>query len=305
MEAGRPSKTASMVAVLRAHHYMSTQEPRVISDSLAMQLAGMPTLAAVNAYVESIVTMFTVFGDRSAAQAVVQDLLMGICARSRFVEDQLAASLARGVQQLIVLGAGLDSTAYRLPNCTDVLQIFEVDYPATQIWKRERLAAIGVAIPANLTFVPCDFEHQTLADALTAGGIRRDTMSFFSWLGVQPYLTDEAVMSTLDVVAKFPSGSELVLDLITTNGHSEVMSDSVRQAQAIVARIGEPLKSRYESAVFHERLQQRGFSHIDMVSVHDWYLRHHARFGDRFSANAGSTMLVTAQVAGSSGSGKR
>jgi methyltransferase (TIGR00027 family) len=296
MEDGRPSKTALMVAVLRAHHYLSTQEPRVLNDSLAMQLAGRASPTDVSAYAEGVVEYLAAFGDRSGAQAAVQDLMMSVCARSCFSEDQLAASLARGMKQLVILGAGLDSAAYRRPDITDGLDIFEVDYPATQAWKRERLASIGVSIPRNLTFVPFDFERQSMAEALAAGGVRTDEMSFFSWLGVQSYLTDDAVMATLDVIANFPPGSELVLDLLTTSParQSESMTQGGRQW---LASAGEPFKSTYEPNVFNARLEQRGFTHIHMVSFHDWFLLHSARFHGRFSMNPGPVVLVTAQVA--------
>jgi methyltransferase (TIGR00027 family) len=147
------------------------------------------------------------------------------------------------MKQLIILGAGLDSTAYRCPDITSSLEIFEVDYPATQAWKRDRLEAIGVSIPRNLTFVPFDFERQTMAGALTVGGVRADQMSFFTWLGVQPYLTDDAVMSTLDVIASFPSGSELALDLMTPTDarQSEGTTQGMRQMLEVVAKSGEPL----------------------------------------------------------------
>jgi len=283
---------------MRAHHYLLAPEPRVLNDPLAMQLAGMASQTEVSAYIDGMVQRLAQFGDHSAAEAVVRDGMMCVCARSRIVEDKLAASLARGMKQLIILGAGLDSTAYRCPDITSSLEIFEVDYPATQAWKRDRLEAIGVSIPRNLTFVPFDFERQTMAGALTVGGVRADQMSFFTWLGVQPYLTDDAVMSTLDVIASFPSGSELALDLMTPTDarQSEGTTQGMRQMLEVVAKSGEPFKSIYAPDVFNALLQQRGFTHIDMVVFHDWYVRHSARFHGRFSTNVGPCIQVTAQV---------
>lgn len=299
MQDGRPSTTALTAAALRAHHYAFTQEPRVLDDSLAMRLAGMTSQPDVSAYAQGMVERLATFGDRAAAEAVVKDVTMVICARSRIVEDELAASLSRGMKQLVFLGAGLDSTAYRRADITADLQIFEVDYPATQAWKRERLASIGVPIPKNLTFVPYDFEHQTLAEALKAGGVRIDHMSFFAWLGVQPYLTDDAVMSTLDAIATFPPGSELTLDLMTpTEGRqTEGMTEGIRQILEEVAKSGEPFKSTYAPDVFEARLRQRGFTHIDIVVFHDWFIHHSARFQGRFATNVGPCVQVTAQVA--------
>lgn len=152
----------------------------------------------------------------------------------------------RSLGWFIILGAGLDSTAYRCADLTAGLQVFEVDYPATQTWKRKQLAASGVAIPDNLKFVAFDFERQTLAEALREGGVCSDAMSFFSWLGVQPYLDDQTVMATLEVIAPFAAGSELVLDLSThvETVKNEVMAEGLRKAREALARSGEPSKRR-------------------------------------------------------------
>jgi methyltransferase (TIGR00027 family) len=298
VEDGRPSATALTAAVMRAYHYLFEQEPRILSDSLAMQLAGMASRTDVGDYIEGMVARLAQLGGRDAAGAVVHDGMMCVCARSRMVEDRLGASLARGMRQLIILGAGLDSTAYRCRDIVAGLRIFEVDHPASQTWKRERLAAIGVSIPENLTFVPFDFERQTLAGALTASGVRADGMSFFTWMGVQPYLTDAAVMSTLDVIARFPWGSELAMDLMTPTAarQSEGMTEGMRQMLADVAKSGEPFKSAYAPAVFNGCLQQRGFNHIEMVLFHDWFVSHSAQFHGRFSANVGPCVQVAALV---------
>jgi methyltransferase (TIGR00027 family) len=296
MEDGRPSITAVVVASLRAHHYVSVPEPRLLDDHLAMQLTGMTSPAEVLARFDAFVDRLAEHCDRSDAAEAIERMMMTVCARSRLMEDQLAASLERGVKQLVILGAGLDSTAYRSFEVTRRLAVFEVDHPATQDWKRKRLAEAGVAIPDNLVFTPFDFERQTLAQALAAGGVRPDEMTFFSWLGVQPYLTDQAVRSTLQTIATFPSGSELVLDLATTS--SGQRTTEVEQAgRKVVASLGEPFRSAYAPAVFAAQLRQCGFTQIDMVSVQDWLGRQTGRFNGRFRASAGLAMLVTAKVA--------
>jgi methyltransferase (TIGR00027 family) len=299
MQDGRPSATALTAAAFRAHHHFYAAEPRVLNDNLAMPLAGMASRADVDAYIEGMVERLAAFGGRAAAQAVVRDTMMCVCARSRIAEDQLGASLTRGMKQLVILGAGLDSTAYRRPDITAGLQIFEVDHPATQAWKRDRLASIGVPIPENVTFVAFDFERQSLVEALRAGGVRADQMSFFSWMGVQPYLTDETVMSTLDAVAGFPSGSELALDLMTPTDErqSQDMTEGMRQMLKVVAKSGEPFKSTYAPEVFKDCLRRRGFIHVDTILFHDWFIRHSPQFQGRFSTSVGPCVQVTAQVA--------
>jgi methyltransferase (TIGR00027 family) len=115
--------------------------------------------------------------------------------RSRYAEDELSKAIERGVAQYVILGAGLDSFAYRRRDLAEVIHVFEVDYPATQAWKQARLRTLGITLPSNLTFIPIDFEKQALADALRAGGYRAEKPAFFSWLGVTEYLTEEACLT--------------------------------------------------------------------------------------------------------------
>lgn len=295
MEDGRPSITAFVVAALRAHHRLTTPPPRILDDELAMPLAGMATAADVAARVDGFVARMAAYGDRDAAAATVRRIMMVTCARSRFMQEQLAASRARGISQLVILGAGLDSTAYRCGAIAEGLAVFEIDHPATQAWKRARLGAIGAQVPDNLSFTPFDFDRQTLAEALAAGGVRADRMTFFAWLGVQPYLADETVMATLDVVAGFPPGSELVLDLATP-GRLRRGTDMERGGREIVAAFGEPYRSAYPPEVFETRLSERGFTRIEMVSVHDWLAANADRFNGVFPADARTSMLVSAQT---------
>ena len=110
--------------------------------------------------------------------------------RQRFAEEELAKAVARGVRQYVILGAGLDSLAYRRPDLTGMLQIFEVDHPSTQQWKRQRLTERGIAIPDNLTFVPLDFEVQDLAETMASSPFQSAEPAFFSWLGVTQYLSE-------------------------------------------------------------------------------------------------------------------
>src|SRR6185437_1053437 len=113
-------------------------------------------------------------------------LRAAFAARSRFAEDALRDAVARGVEQYVVLGAGFDTFAYRNPFPS--LRVFEVDHPATQARKRQRLAEARIDVPPFATFVPVDFATTSLADGLTNAGFRKDAAAFVSWLGVVPYL---------------------------------------------------------------------------------------------------------------------
>jgi methyltransferase (TIGR00027 family) len=133
-----------------------------------------------------------------------------LVARSRYAEDNLARSVANGVTQYVLLGAGLDTFAHRNPY--PGLHVFEVDHPATQQWKRELLQTGGLADPTNLTYTAVDFERESLPERLQATGFNTSAPAFFAWLGVVPYLTLAAFRSTISFIGSRPSGTGVVLD---------------------------------------------------------------------------------------------
>jgi methyltransferase (TIGR00027 family) len=188
-----------------------------------------------------------------------------IAARSRIAEDVLNVAVENGACQLVVLGAGLDTLAYR----TDLagrLRIFEIDHPATQAWKRDKLAAAAIAVPDTLVFVPVDFERQTLADALGAAGFDRGTRTFFSWLGVVPYLTEQAVFSTLAHIAALPGGGEVVFDYVNPAASIAPAGRMAHQALAErVAAVGERMQSYFDTERLCAELSAIGFGHVDDI----------------------------------------
>jgi methyltransferase (TIGR00027 family) len=253
MQTGEPSRTARGAAAHRAVH--QTLEGGVIfSDPFALDILDDRTRARLP----------EMAGDPS-------HLLMRlfIAARSRFSEDTLAACVGRGVRQIVVLGAGLDTFSLRNPHAGQGVRVFEVDHPATQAWKRERLKQAALAIPPSLTFAPVDFERQSLADGLNAAGFRADRPAFFQCLGVTPYLTREAIATTLDFVARLPE-SEVVFDYAVPFDHfpparrAEVMAI----AESAVAR-GEPWLSLFDPAEMSALLQGRRFAETEDLSRAD------------------------------------
>ena len=129
--------------------------------------------------------------------------------RARFADDALAAAVEGGVTQLVVLGAGLDTYAYRGP-LRHLLRIFDVDHPGTQDWKRRRLADAAIPLPGSLIFAPVDFEREALSDGLAVAGFEPAQRTFFTWLAVVPYLSEEVVWSTLRFIASLPNGAHCV-----------------------------------------------------------------------------------------------
>ena len=269
MNEGQPSQTAFLTAVQRAHHYLTAPEPKVLRDNLALALSGLKTLEAAQAYIDKMTGAFAALSDAETARIFMSRVDGAVCMRSRVVEEELAIAKERGLKQLVVLGAGLDSTAYRCSALIEGVDVFEVDHPATQIWKREQLKAANIDIPDNLKFVAFDFENQTLAEALSAGGISTDKMTFFTWLGVHMYLTDEAVRATLTVLGRYPAGSELAMDFMSPSYVIEgnIHENSVADLQAVVAEMGEPILSRYYENELEDILKVSGFSKINFLNA--------------------------------------
>jgi methyltransferase (TIGR00027 family) len=185
------------VALRRAAHQLY-DSPLVFEDPLAVAILG-------EAYAEDL-RRTPVRADRPFSTA----LRAHIVARSRYAEDNLRRAVAAGVRQYVLLGAGLDTFAYRNP--WPDLRVFEVDHPATQGWKRELLAAGHITIPKNLTYVSVDFERQSLPEQLAQSGFSRSVPAFFALLGVVPYLTLNAFRGTVELIASQPAGSGVVLD---------------------------------------------------------------------------------------------
>jgi methyltransferase (TIGR00027 family) len=167
VETGRASKTAFRVAMRRAAHQVLDQPP-VLPDPVAVPLLG---------------AHFALDREREA-HPVVRAFRAFMAARSRYAEDRLWDAVAAGVEQYVVLGAGLDTFAYRNP--FPDLRVFEVDFPATQEWKRVLLDEASIHVPENLIFVPLDFEHRTLSAGLDDAGFDASAPAFFGWLGVVP-----------------------------------------------------------------------------------------------------------------------
>ena len=162
--------------------------------------------------------------------------------RSRFAEDEFAEAVTRGVKQYVALGAGLDTFAWRNPHRDSGVRIFEVDHPATQAWKRELIAQANLPETAA-TYVPVDFERQSLADCLRTAGFRSDAPAFFSWLGVVPYLTRDAFRSTLRFFGGMARGSGVVFDYaLPREAVNEDQLAAFDDLSARVARIGEPFQ---------------------------------------------------------------
>ena len=250
MKPGQPSRTAVRVALRRAAHQL-LDRPIVFEDPLALQMIG-----------KEVATAMHNDPARFEVQLGAKTLRAFLAVRSRIAEDALAKAIEAGTRQYVVLGAGMDTFAYRqqVPG----LRVFEVDQPDTQGWKRMRLPEVGLVEPSSLTFVPVDFEQQSLRDELIAHGLDVTAPVFFSWLGVTPYLTHEAVWSTLEaIVSMTRAGGGVTFDYAVP---VETLNFIQRAAFNVLAKrveaAGEPFQSFFETDALKSRLRAMGFATV-------------------------------------------
>jgi methyltransferase (TIGR00027 family) len=251
MRFGQSSQTALGAAAYRAVHQM-IEGGAIFKDPLAPRILDERTAASLN---------------EMAADESLRPWRLFIAARSRFSEDTIANCVADGVRQVVVLGAGLDTFSLRNPFADLGVRVFEVDYAATQVWKRERIKAAGLIEPQSLIFAPIDFEREGLLEGLTRVGFRLDQPAFFQWLGVVPYLTKQAVSSTLTFVSKIPQ-AVIVFDYAEPfqNYPVERRANVMATAERAAAR-GEPWLSLFDPAELLELLRGTGFKAVEDLGL--------------------------------------
>ena len=251
MEDRAPSRTAVISAMHRAAHFLLDDTPKILSDPFACSFAG---FSSNEDFLKDLDTLIEGHFARRAAFAL----------RSRYAEDQLRLAVGQGISQYVILGAGLDSFAYRCPDLMRELQVYEIDHPASQAWKRRRLTELGITAPPELHYVPLDFEHETLANGLRTAGFDPKAKAFFSWLGVTQYLTREAVLSTLRQIASISApGSELVFKFIVPAASlGSEKASLVTASAARCAEVGEPWLSFFEPRDLETELKRLGFEQI-------------------------------------------
>jgi methyltransferase (TIGR00027 family) len=273
MEENCPSKTALRTAMRRAAHQI-LDDPKIFDDPLALRVLGLENVSAQDPNQKWF-----------EETPLSRERRAYLAARSRYTEDELHAAIRRGVEQYVVLGAGLDTFAYRNPYPQDVLQVFEVDHPATQIWKRRRLEEAGIPIPQTLTYSSVDFETQTLEDGLRRAGFDTSKCTFFSWLGVTMYLTSNAIGATLRFVASMPVGSGIVFDYMILpsllNPTARKVFDSVADH---VALVGEPFKTFFDPSSLKATLLAMGFVQIEHIEPDEIDARYFRGRTDRLRA---------------------
>jgi methyltransferase (TIGR00027 family) len=248
------SRTALACAAARAAHLVVDHEPVIFADPLAAMLLGTPGAQILDHH------------RRFAAAPVLAGARTQVLCRSRFTEERLARS---GLRQYVMLGAGLDTYAYRT-GPDEGISVFEVDRPESQQSKRAALRTAGIAIGPNVTFVPIDFESDRLIDTLSASGFDAAQPAFVSWLGVTMYLTREALTATVAAVGALPPGTQLVADYLLD---PHLRDDAGRAYAAAVSEAaaagGEPWISCYLPEDLTGIVTRNGFSAVAHVRQAD------------------------------------
>jgi methyltransferase (TIGR00027 family) len=256
MKANRSSKTAVWVAAVRAAHLLY-DHPVICEDKFAIELIGRRWRWIVNTPPLFRLALRHVMGMTNTRGRLL--------IRARYAEEKLDAAMRAGIDQYVILGAGLDSFAWRRPDAAGRLTIFEIDHPRSQAAKRGRLKECGLTVPAHLEFIPVDFGRETVAEALARSRYSSGRRAFISMLGTAQYLSREALATTLRSIASAAApGSELVLSYIqpTRLVDPALLPDHERAIRKS-AQAGEPFVSFYDPAEFPQEVCALGYELLE------------------------------------------
>jgi methyltransferase (TIGR00027 family) len=220
-------------------HLLRDGDPKILRDNFALPLSGVSEEEA-----------------EARRAAFPHHTTAGWVLRSRYAEDRLAAARPR-LSQYVILGAGLDSYALRHAADLKDLTVFEVDDPPMQVWKQARLEALGLAVPPQLRFTPCDFEHSSIANALAVAGFVPEAPAFISWLGVTQYLSVTSTSDTLRWAAGCPPRSEIVLTFVVPGPEAE------RERALLATRMNVDFTTFFTPDQMTDVLRQAGFREIE------------------------------------------
>ena len=257
---GEASSTAIMAAMARAGHRINDDHPWVLDDPYALPFVG--------AQWEELFSLTD-----SIFPVPVQEVIRGgLTARSRYAEDRF---LDGDATQYVVLGAGLDSFAWRRPDVLRRATVFEVDHPLTQAWKRDRVAALHLPTAEGPTFVSCDFEHESLHEVLESAGFDWGSPAVFSWIAVSMYLTVPAIEETLRTIAAGAVGTEIVLSYAPPRAGLDELSQAFLDIMMpLAAGRGEPIQSFFDESEIVDLVSRCGLEVADHPS--------HAELDERY-----------------------
>ncbi|GIO22863.1 class I SAM-dependent methyltransferase [Oceanobacillus sp. J11TS1] len=282
MNQNESSLTSLVSAFGRAYH-SKYDKPKILNDFIAKDLISQEEFSAISKNMINGIQFF----NRDLGQKLKDkpnEILKWITqvqlsptplARSAYCEKVLLHEVKLGVKQYVILGAGLDTFCFRHPELRNNLEIFEIDHPATQAFKMERLSNARLDIPQNLHFVSMDFTKAFTYQNLIKEGFK-DTKTFISLLGVSYYLTKEEISSLMEnLFTEVPTGSSIVFDyadesLFRVNGKSNRVSNMVKMASAS----GEPMKSCFSYNEVENMLEKAGlliYEHLSPSEIDETY----------------------------------
>jgi len=273
-----PDNTAVRTALWRALHVMIDAEPHIIEDEIGLRLAAPKDDWRLRPEMDAEFT---------------KRLRASMVARARFIEDLIVEQSERGIEQYVILGAGLDTFAQRRPELASKLQIYEIDQPDTQTWKRRRLIELGYGVPDRLHFVSVDFETSPWPEKLSDAGFDIAKPAVIVCTGVTLYLTKDAVAATLKEIAKFAAGSTLAMTYYLP---IDLMDEEDRPLQLIAEKganaAGTPFISFFTPAEMLETAREAGFKKVENVSKDDITKRYFAGRTDNFFPASGEEFLL-------------
>ena len=217
VETSLPSRTSILVAAVRAFGSREPDEMVRNPDSLADRLIGPSELALISDHPVSAGLMQD-YEEASQNPGVV--LFAGMMLwRTRFIDEALDRAVKNGATQVVILGAGFDTRAYRFGDLLKDCRVFEVDAAPTQVYKKRRVLEVLGDLPANLTYCTMDFAQDDLMDGLGRAGFNQDEKTFYIWEGVSMYLPEDSVRKTLHAISAHSAiGSAVILDYVNTPG---------------------------------------------------------------------------------------
>ena len=277
-----PDNTAVRTALWRALHVLADPPPHVFEDTIGLKLA---------APEED-------WRERPDMSAFTRPFRASILARARFIEDLIEEQAARGIDQYVILGAGLDTFAQRRPELASRMRVFEIDQPGPQAWKRRRLIDLGFGIPPHLKLVPVDFEAgDAWWERLAAAGFDAAKPAIVASTGVSMYLTREAIMDTLRQVAALAPGSTFAMTFMLP---IEMLGPDIRtgveRAAAGAKASGTPFISFFMPDEMLALAREAGFRQARHVSAATLAKRYFADRSDGLRPPDNSEELLVAET---------
>ncbi len=271
----KASITALMSSFGRAFHATNERHP-VFADYLAKELMTAEEYTAVQNYILGGAQFFEpeIITERQEPKELLRKLVnvhiapSPLC-RASYTEASLKTAVLTGTKQYVMLGAGMDTFAFREKEFLSNYRVFEVDHPLTQEDKIERITRAGWSVPDNLTFVPVDFTKDDVEERLIASGFDSSVKSFFSWLGVTYYLSSEAIDTMLSALSRLSAeGSTLVFDYPDEN-FFDATEKRVQNTIMMAKAGGEPMQSAFSYSELEKLLEKHGFLIYELLTPDD------------------------------------